>query len=191
VKSWLWRTSIVGAVLVIALGLAPLAYLFWLGIGHKLEPLSMPLPLARGEYTSPFFTTSLDDDYQIDIYFLPFVRTPLDLDWKIVDAHGAVIASGSYRDEQTGGNNVILGHYRPKRGLRQRAIVNVHEGEAAPESDVRLRIGLPERALENSYAFVPLGLWALVIGGAGAIGLVVALICRNRRRASPNIPSMR
>jgi hypothetical protein len=190
VKSWPWRTSIVGAVLVIALGLAPLAYLFWLGSGGKLEPLSMPLPLARGEYTSPFFTTSLDDDYQIDIYFLPFVRTPLDLDWKIVDTHGAVIESGSYRDEQTGGNNVILGHYRPKRGLRQRAIVNIHQGEAAPDSDVRLHIGLPERGLENSYAFVPAGLWAVVIGGAGVIGLVAALIGRSRRRASPNIPSM-
>jgi hypothetical protein len=190
VKSWLWRTSVTGAVLVIALGLAPLAYLFWLGSGDKLEPLSMPLPLARGEYASLFFTTSLDDDYQVEIYFLPFNRTQLDLDWKIVDARGAVMASGSYRDEHTGGNDVVLGHYRPKRGLNQRAIVNVHQGEAAPGSDVRLHIGLPERVLENSYAFVPAGLWAVVIGGAGVIGLIAALIGRSRRAASPNIPSM-
>jgi hypothetical protein len=190
VKSWPWRTSIAGAVLVIALGLAPLAYLFWLGSGNKLEPLSMPLPLTRGESTSPFFTTALDDDYQVEIYFLPVNRTPLDLDWKIVDARGVVIASGSYRDEQAGGNDVVLGHYRPKRGLSQRAIVNVHQGEAAPGSDVRLHVGLPERGLENSYGFIPAGLWAVVIGGAGVIGLVAALVGRSRRAASPNIPSM-
>ena len=187
-KSWLWRTLIAFSVLVIVLGLAPLAYLFWIASGHRLEPLSMPLPLERGEYTSPFFTTSLDDDYQIDIYFLPFDRTPLELDWKIIDAYGAVIESGSSRDQPTGGNTVHLGHYRPKRGLRQRAIVNIHRGaETAPGSDVRLHIGLPERALENGYAFLPFSLWAAVVGGAGAIGLVAALIGRKRQRASPNI----
>ena len=188
-KSWRWRTSMAGAILAIALGLAPLAYCFWLGSGHRLEPLSMSLPLQPGEYTSPFFTTSLDDDYQIDIYFLPFERTPLELDWKIVDAHGAVIKSGSYRDEQTGGNAIGLGHYRPKRGLRQRAIVNVHQGEAAPGSDVRLHIGLPEKALGIGLGFVLAYLWAAVIGGAGAIGLVVAWMARNRQRTSPNIPT--
>lgn len=187
-KSWLWRTLIASAVLVIALGLAPLAYLFWLGSGHRLEPLSMALPLERGEYTSPFFTTSLDDDYQIDIYFVPFDRTPLELDWKIVDAYGAVIESGSYGDQPTGGNTVHLGHYRPKRGLRQRAIVKIHRGaKTAPGSDVRLHIGLPERSLEVAYGFVPAGLWAAVVGGAGAIGLVAVLIGRKRQRTSPNI----
>ena len=186
-KSWRSSTSIVGAVFVIAVGLVPLAYSYWLVTGDKLEPLSMPLPLERGEYTSPFFTTSLDDDYQIQIYFLPDRRTPLDLDWKIVDAHGVVIESGSYQDQQIGGNTVILGDYRPKRGLRQRAIVNVHQRTDASGYDVRLHIGLPDRALGNEYGFVLAYLWAAVVGGAGAIGLVVALIGRKRQRTSPNI----
>jgi hypothetical protein len=32
-----------------------MAYLLWWGHAHNLEPLSVPLSLKRGEYTSPFF----------------------------------------------------------------------------------------------------------------------------------------
>jgi hypothetical protein len=92
-----WRTILVsGAVFLMLVGVAPLAYLSRWGAVHKLEALSVPLPLQRRKYTSPVFTTDLGDEYQIDIYFLPSNRTPLDLDWKIVDDRGAVLESGTY-----------------------------------------------------------------------------------------------
>jgi hypothetical protein len=187
VKAWRWQTILACvACLLIVVGLAPLAYLVWWGSAHNLQPVSMPLPLRRGEYTSPFFTTDLDDNYQVDIYFLPFQRTPLDLDWKIVDDARTVIQSGSYRDQHPGGNNAILGHYRPKRGLRQRVIVNIHQDVQTPEaqapgSDVRLHVGLPERGLEQAYGSAAAIFWAAVVAGAGALMLLILLILRATR----------
>jgi CheY-like chemotaxis protein len=58
-----------------ATGMAPLAYIVWLGSGRRLEPLSMPLSLSPSQYTSPFFATDLDDDYQIQLSFLPVTST--------------------------------------------------------------------------------------------------------------------
>jgi hypothetical protein len=184
-KRWPWRTILIGTgVLLVLVGVAPLAYLLWWGSDHNLEPLSVPLSLKRGEYTSPFFKTDLDDDYQIEIYFLPHHRTPLDLDWKIVDEGGALIQSGGYReDQQMGGNDAILErHYRPKRGSRQRIMVNIHQDVQAPDSDTRLHIGLPERGLEQAYGSAAAMMWAAIVAGAGAIMLLVAVILRVVRR---------
>jgi hypothetical protein len=92
VKRWPWHRIFVSLALILVLaGIAPLAYLIWWGHAHNLEPLSVPISLKRGGFTSPFFTTVLDDDYQIEIYFLPHPRTPLDPDWKILNETGAVI----------------------------------------------------------------------------------------------------
>jgi hypothetical protein len=50
-----WHTILIGvAVFLVLVGVAPLAYLLWWGNAHNLEPLSVPLSLKRGEYTSPF-----------------------------------------------------------------------------------------------------------------------------------------
>ena len=83
-KSWPWR-MILGSTggLLIFIGVTPIAYLLWFGTAHNFEPLSAPLSLKRGEYTSALFKTDLDEDYQVEIYFLPYHRSPLDLDWKI------------------------------------------------------------------------------------------------------------
>jgi hypothetical protein len=154
---------------LILVGVAPLTYLLWWGHPHKLEPLSVPLSLKRGEYTSPFFSTDLDDDYQIEIYFLPYPRTPLNLDWKILDETGALIQSGTYREDQKGdGNDAILeSHYRPKRGSRQRIMVSVDKDVQAPDSDTRLHVGLPERSLEIAYGSGAAIEWAAIFAGAG------------------------
>lgn len=175
------RAIIVSAALMVVLGAAPLAYVMWLGSGDRLEPLSMPLSLAPGEYTSPLFATDLDKEYQIQLYFLPYVRTPIDLDWKIVDAHGKVMDSGHYRDQETVGNSVNLGQYRPERGLRQRAIVDMHEGTAVSGADMRLHIGLPEEILGLSYGFPLAALWCLVVSGSGII-LLLILWVRTKRQ---------
>jgi hypothetical protein len=96
--------------LLILLGVAPIAYLLWFGTAHNFEPLSAPLSLKRGEYTSPLFRTDLDEDYQVDIYSLPNNRSPLDLDWKIVDESGVLIQSGVYTEDQHyGGNDATRG----------------------------------------------------------------------------------
>ncbi len=135
-KRWPWRTLLIGIGLFLVLvGIAPLAYMSWWGSNHNLEPLSVPVSLKRGEFKSPFFTTDLDDDYQIEIYFLPYPRTPLDLDWKIVDETGALISSGEYsEDKQMGGNDAILErHYRPKRGFRQKIMVNIRRERSSAQ----------------------------------------------------------
>jgi hypothetical protein len=169
-------------------GVAPLAYLLWWGKTHNLEPLSVPISLRRGDYTSPFFTTDLDDDYQIEIYFLPYHRTPLDLEWKIVDETGALIQSGGYSEDQMGGNDAILErHYRPKRGSRQRIMLSIRQDVQATESDTRLHIGLPERGLEQAYGSAAATIWAAIVAGAGAIMLLVLLILRVLRRQTPRV----
>lgn len=192
-KRWPWRTVLITvAVLLVLVGVAPLAYLLWWGAAHNLEPLSVPLSLKRGEYTSPFFTTDLDDEYQIEIYFLPNHRTPLDLDWKIVDETGALIQSGVYReDQQMGGNDAILErHYRPRHGSRQRIMVSIHQDVQAPDSDTRLHIGLPERGLEKAYGSAAAIMWAAIVAGAGAIILLVLLIVRVVRRQTAQVRQM-
>jgi hypothetical protein len=190
VGNWPWR-FIVGSIggLLILIGIMPLAYLLWFGKTHNFEPLSAPISLKRGEYTSPSFKTDLDEDYQVEIYFLPFYRTPLDFDWKIVDASGAVIQSGVYNeDEHTGGRgNVVLltRRYRPRRGSAHRIILNIHQDvqeqdgqrELQP-ADTRLHIGVPERGLQQAYGSAAAIMWAAGVGGIGAVLVVFLLILR-------------
>jgi hypothetical protein len=188
-----WHTLLIGvAVFLVLVGVAPLAYLLWWGNAHNLEPLSVPLSLKRGEYTSPFVKTDLDDDYQIEIYFLPSHRTPLDLDWKIVDESGRLIQSGGYREhQQMGGNDAILErHYRPKRGSQQKIIVSIHQDVQPPDSDTRLHVGLPERGLEQAYGSAAAIMWAAIVAGAGAIMLLVVVILRVVRWQTPPVPQM-
>ena len=194
-KSWPWRMIFgsIGGVLILA-GVTPFAYLLWFGTAHNFEPLSAPLSLNRGEYTSALFKTDLDEDYQVEIYSLPYNRSPLDLDWKIVDASGVLIQSGVYTEGQHyGGNDAILTRkYRPKRGSANRIVLNVHqdvqaksgEGQLQP-TDVRLHIGVPERSLEQAYGSVAAIAWAAVVGGLGTIILVFLLVMRAIRPKTP------
>ena len=188
-KNLPWPKILAGlAIVLMLIGIAPLAYITWEGRAHNLEPLAMPLPLTAGQYTSPFFTTDLDDNYQIDIYFLRPNRTPLDIDWKIVDAAGAVLAGDHYKETamQAGGNVASLErNYRPKRGVRQRAVVTLHQDIDAPISgDTRFYVGLPERTLEMSYAGAAAIMWAAAFAGSGAVMILVLLVRRVLRSPS-------
>jgi hypothetical protein len=199
VKSWPWR-MILGGIggLLILVGVTPIAYLLWFGNAHNFEPLSAPLSLKRGEYASALFKTDLDEDYQVEIYFLSGDRSPLELDWKIVDERGVLIQSGVYTEDQhSGGNDAILTRkYRPKRGSANRIILNVHqdvqvksgEGQLQP-TDVRLHIGVPERGLEQAYGSAAAIVWAAVVGGLGAILLVCLLVMRAIRPKPPGAGS--
>jgi hypothetical protein len=188
VKRRPWGTIFLGVGISLALvGVAPLGYLLWRGSAHNWEPLSAHISLKRGQYKSPLFTTDLDDDYQIEIYFLPPHQIPLDLDWRVVDASGTNIQSGTYsEDHQMGGNDVILTRsYRPKRGSLQRIIVSIHQDVQVDDTDTRLHVGLPEKGLEQAYGSAVAIRWAAIVAGPGAIMLLVLLILRVIR---PKIP---
>lgn len=187
-KSWPWHL-IFGSIggLLILIGITPLAYLLWFGTVHNFEPLSAPISLKHGEYTSPFFKTDSDEDYQVEIYFLPFHRTPLDLDWKIVDESGTLTQSGVYTEDQHIGGNVALltRKYRPIRGAAHRIILNIHRDVQAKHgerqlqpTDTRLHIGVPERGLEQAYGSAAAIAWAAGIGGLGTIILFFLLVPR-------------
>ena len=80
-----WRKLAFGvAASLITVGLAPLAYLEWSATAYSTEPLVFPLSLKQGTYTSPSFRTDSDEDYQVELYFVPADRSPLNIDWKIV-----------------------------------------------------------------------------------------------------------
>jgi len=137
----------------------------------------MPLPLRPGDYTSPFFVTALSEEYQVQLYSLPIDRSPIDLDWKIMDVQGNVIASGTYRDRQQPGNTAVnLGEYRPRRGLRQRAIVDVSRGDGEASSDVRLHIGLPDQALAFGYGVLASSAWCVAVTAFGGVVLLLVWI---------------
>ena len=151
------------------------------------QPLSVPIALKQGEFDSPYFRTYLGGDYQIDLEWLPISPNPdadLDLDWKIVDANGAVIQQGNYSN-RLGGNDVVLGHYKSRFGLRQRFIANVHRDIEGESANATLQIGQPEIGLDLSYGFFLLLGWAAIVGGSGTILLCIVLVRRMRQRNAP------
>jgi hypothetical protein len=162
--------------LLVVVGLAPYAWLVSWPLTHNLEALSIPLPLKRGEFVSPYFTTNSHDNYQIDLYWssFPDPQTEVDLDWRILDENGTVIQQGTYKNQMGAANTVGLGTYRPGRKLRQRIVVNVHQDVQAPDAHPRLRIGQPDNSLDLAEGYYPLAtLWAFVLAGSGLITLAV------------------
>jgi hypothetical protein len=186
-KSWSRRKIVAGvAVLLILAGVSPLAYLQWRERAHNLEPLAFPFPLRRGVYTSPYFQTDLDENYQVDLYFLPSDRSPLDLDWMIIDQSGKRITGDSYKEEQrTGGNTVVLDrNYRSTRGLPQRIVVTIRQDIQPVNAMTTLHIGLPEEILSSGYAMYAAMLWAAALAGGGLILLLVVAFKRSVKQRS-------
>ena len=185
-KSWPRRKIVAGvAVLLIFAGVSPLAYLQWWESAHNLEPLAFPLPLRRGVYTSPYFQTDLDEDYQIDLYFLPSDGSPLDLDWMIIDQSGKRITGDSYKEEQRIGNTVALDrNYRSTRGLPQRIVVSIHQDIQPVNATTTLHIHLPEEILSSGYAMYAAELWAAALAGGGSILLLVVAFKRSVKQRS-------
>jgi len=163
--------SVLGLVVVV--GLAPLVWLLWWSNPRRVEPLSVPVTIKRGLYISAPFVPAIPakgEQYQIDLYFLPETRAPLNLEWKVVCDGGAVLANGEYRERNGGGNVAVLGYYRPTGRSTQRVILNVHDVDSF---DTTLRVELPERSLDAAYGF-PLAIgWAVVVIGVGIIGFVI------------------
>lgn len=181
VKTWGWR-KIVAAVgwSLLLLGLAPLVRLCWWDVTHNPCPVSMPVPLKRGEYSSPFFKTERNDDYRIDIKWdAPGPEwKALDLDWRIVDDSGALLQQGNY-NYRLRGNTAALGQYHSMRRLRQRVIIrNLQDAQGLDLAHPILEISLPERSLEMAYgAIFPLKL-AFMVAGPGMLILLLLFIAR-------------
>jgi hypothetical protein len=109
----------------------------------------------------------------------------LDMDWKIVDDHGAVIAQGTQNVRLSWASGVNLGEYKPKRGLRQRMIIDMHRDLAEPNgSRVTLEVNSTEDPEGMAFGFGLFLWWAEIVGGPGALILLVLLILRTFRRAS-------
>jgi hypothetical protein len=188
------------ACALIIAGIAPLAYLLWWENVHSFTPLSLPLSLAHGEYTASF-TTDLNDNYYvvlvsdrildgqnssclvgnkvIDSEACRGEGRVVDLDWKIVNATGAVTHQGVYRDRIYSGEEVRVGEFQAKRGSRQGIDLIIHEDVLGLASaHPRLEIQVEDKRLDLSYeAFFAL-LWALIIAGSGLVMTIVLLIRR-------------
>jgi hypothetical protein len=165
-----------------------MASILWFGWAHNFTPLSMPLPLTRGQVTSPIFKTDLTDNYQIDLdwSWTPAQRIdqPFDIaiDWKIVDPQETLIRQGAFDQRGPQGNEARLGFYQPsKRGSRQRIILDVHRDvpELAGAHPV-LRVETAERGLQQAYGSAFAMVLAAVIAGPGLILLIIGLFLRPR-----------
>ena len=187
------RLLLVAGVVLILVGVAPTLLLIWDG-SRNYYPLSMPLTLARGQTTSPWFTPDVNDTWQIFLFWPHFILgpqvdpdkpdararpIPLSIDWKIVDDRDALIAQGTFADGLMGGNEVHLGSYTTRRGVRQRIILDVHtdvQGENDAHPTLKIEDSGP--ALDDSYAFPVFLGWAAIFGGSGLIVLLIGLLKR-------------
>lgn len=184
---------LVAGVVLVLVGVAPTLLVIW-DSSRNYFPLSMPLTLARGQTSSPWFTPEMNHTWQIGLEWAHVVARPqvdpdkpdspaqpddLSIDWKIIDERGFLIAHGTFADRFRGGNEVGLGSYKTKRGVRQRIILDVHN-DVQGENDAHptLKIQDSEPSLADSYAF-PLTLgWAAIFGGCGIIALLIGLLKR-------------
>jgi type IV secretory pathway TrbD component len=170
--------------LLIVFGIGPLAYLLIYSSSHNFQPLAMKLPLARGQITSPEFKTDLDQIYMVQIELMGADRSVmafnqdavLDLDWKIVDADGRILAQGSQNEPLRGANNVNLDEYHPPRRLPQKMIVDIHRDIAEPDgTTVTLEVNSTDDPEGRAIGFVLSLWWAGIAAGLGAIILLIAV----------------
>lgn len=192
-RPWPRILTIVAGVMIVV-GAAPLAYLCWFASAHNFQPLLMELPLNQGEYTSAVFKTDLDENYMVQIELAdPATQSIglnkdaiLDLDWKIVDAGGIVLQQGTQNTRLRGANNVNLGQYHPRRGERQRLIVDLHREIDEPGgSRVTLEVNSTEDPEGRAVAAYMSFWWACIVAGPGAILLLVLLVQRVVRKSPP------
>lgn len=185
-KKWSWNKILVcvGWLLVVA-GVTPGAYLLVrLGSAHNQKPLSVPVSLKQGEFTSPYFTAGSGGDYLIDLNWdmFPARQTSVDLDWKIVADNGSVLEKGTFNNLLRGANTVRLGSYTPNAGQREEIVLNVHEDVDQGGAHATLEIGPQEASWGLSQAIPFAAGWAAFVAGPGAVLLIVLVILGAKRR---------
>src|SRR5271156_6197136 len=180
-KRWPWRRILtILACLLVVVGIAPISYLLWFGYTTNWTPMTMPLPLRAGSYTSPVFKTSLheaDKPYWLAVVADRFLdgQGPscleggtiieshachgqgrlLVMDWKIIDDRGTVLKQGTYAGQIYGGvaEDAKVGEYLPKPGTRLKVVLDIHQDiQRFEAAHPRLEVQAnPEYGLENAY----------------------------------------
>lgn len=172
-KRWLSTKTAVGiGWFLVVLGLLPLVGLYFWAYTHHSQPISERIRLEPGQIVSPYFRPELDGTYQVTLDWpkFPNPSTQVDLDWRIVDRRNRVIDRGTYYGSPGGGNIIRLGEYHPRRGVRQRIIVNVRQAVNGPDGEARLEIGIPEVGLDVAEGAYPLAVaWAVITAIPGIL----------------------
>lgn len=179
-KKWPWKMILVcvGWLLVIA-GITPGAYiLVRLGSSHNQKPLSVPVSLKQGGFTSPYFTANSSDEYQIDLTWdlIPARQTSVNLDWKIVADNGSVMEQGTFNNLLRGANTIRLGSYKPTSGQREQIVLDVHADVDQGGAHAKLEIGPPDTTWRLSEAIPFASGWAVVVTIPGVILLLLVAI---------------
>jgi hypothetical protein len=183
---------------LIVVGLAPLAALLWHASTHNFRPLSMNFPLLEGQYTSPEFKTDLNESYMMQLEMMDATGrgiglnpdAVLDLDWTVTDLKGSIVKSGTFNEPIRGGNSLNLGEYAPRRGTRQKLILNLHRDFAEPAgSKVTLEVNSTEDPEGMAFGYVLFATWAAFVGGSGGALLLVMLVLQIARPRSANAAS--
>jgi hypothetical protein len=176
---WIWgNRSLVTACALVFLGMAPMACLMGWNFFRNPNPVSMPIPLRPGTYSSPWFTTRIDDLYELDLGTTPWRQNPVDLTWQIVDASGNILTTGNWQDKTSGTHSIMLARYRPKPGLRQRVFINITHGVAGSEPVPTISLYCPEASLDFSYQAPVVALWAIVLIGLASVFSMTSFIPR-------------
>jgi hypothetical protein len=179
-KNWPWNKILaIFACSLLVIGIAPeVALLF--GTNRNFFPLSMPIQLKKGEYTSQFFKPDIDATYEIffDSFGCLDNESRLDMDWKIVDESGALIQQGSFADNIQC-NLDQIGEYKPKLDQRQRIIVKIYNDvEGMGAAQPQLVVGLPQWNDDYYNVRDIFNAWAWITAGPGVIILLYLLIRR-------------
>jgi hypothetical protein len=186
VKKFPWKMILVcvGWLLLVA-GIVPGTYiLVQLGSSHNQKPLSVPVSLKEGTFTSPYFTPDASGDYRIDLAWdlIPARQTSVDLDWKVVADNGSVIQQGTFLDILRGANTINLGTYTPVSGQREQVVLNVHADVDQGGAHAKLEVGPPDTSPRLSAAIPFAAGWALFVAVPGAILLIGLLIVGTKAR---------
>jgi hypothetical protein len=181
-RTWSNRCFVAACALVL-LGVAPIAWLMGWSLFGNPGPVSMPVPVRPGNYGSPWFTTRINDLYELDLGTTPWRQNPVDLTWQIVDASGNILATGNWHDKTSGTIRITLARYLPKPGLRQRVLINIPHDVVGSEPVPTLTVYCPEAALDFSYE-APVAIpWAIVFLGLASVFFVIAFVPRFLHRS--------
>ncbi len=177
-----WKTGIRLGWCLVGVGILPLLIQLGWNHSHKLTALLAPVDLTK-DFTSQTFKTDLNEIYQIDIYSLARKHSPLNVDWKVIDTAGIVIAGATYREQQVGGSRIRIGEYRATRGLRQKLVLQNRGGAQSGVSSSVVQVWLPERALESAQidSLLVVG-WAVLLMGCGIAVVVITALLRSEER---------
>jgi len=182
VKYWPWYKILVFfGFLLVVVGVMPGAYVvFQLGSGNHAKPLSVPVSLKQGVFTSPEFTSDSSGPYLVELDWRGFPprQTAVDLDWMIVADNGSVIQQGTLSTILRGANTLPLGQYKPSSGQHQKVVLNVHTDTAGTGVNAQLEVGPQENSLTLSSELPLVSMWALFVALPGALLLLVMLIVK-------------